>query len=455
MTNHQRLLCLTALAIGCATDEAPEDDFTETEQAVTCPAPPLDIARSFAVTDPAILAKFSFQRVMTKINTTANSTITPLRLYKDWMATWETCSPGVDPNGYGIRCTRPESQFGAIDPFAATGPRFVPVALMNRFDLAPANGADCGEYRIVYALLSSPADRAFIIFEARLPNPRPGLGLAGCAGVADFWARLSTTADVATRATRLERFYFTGITAEGLTFSPVVTAANYGLAASGAPTGKGQIRTNFFADLTEWHLREFKLQKPCTAGASCRLAVAQTTVKTNPAGELFRGTHARTVAFETSFLAQVPALSRRNPARIGMATQNAHNEWESSAQATEVVYRGFTRASFRSQIRAAIANPNLSVNNLLDRATTQTCGGCHQHSNSTPDLGDNVRWEPSLGFVHVDEGRNLSPALNLVFLPRRRAVMKAFLDRQCLPPPPGAEEPAADVTIGGAALDAH
>jgi hypothetical protein len=452
MTKRQLSLCLTVFAIGCATDET-DVELGDTEQAVTCPAPPLAIERSFAVTDPAILAKFSFKRVMTRINTTANSNITPLQLYKDWMATWAACPAGVDPNGYGIRCARPESQLGAIDPFATTGAHFAPVALMNRFDLAPSNGADCGEYRIVYALVDRPdGDRAFIIFEARLPNPSPALGLAGCAGVADFWARLSTTADVATRATRLERFYFTGITAEGLTFSPVVTAANYGLSATGAATGKGQIRTNFFADFVEWHLREFKLQKPCAAGTACKLSVAQVTVKTNPAGELFRGTHARTAAFEASFLNQVATLSRKNPATVGMATQNSHNEFESSAQGPEVVYRGFTRASFRTQIQSKITNPNLTVNNILDRATTQTCGGCHQHSNATPSLGDNVRWEPSLGFVHVDESSNLSPSLRLMFLPRRAAVMKSFLDRQCAP---GAPAPADDLTIGGAALDAH
>jgi len=450
--NKLSTIWLSILVVGCATDDPEDLELGDTEQAVTCPAPAITVGRSLAVTDPAILAKFSFQRVMNKITTTAKSTITPLQLYKDWMATWAACGPNVDPNGYGIQCTRPESQFGSFNPFATTGARFVPVALMNRFDLAPSSGADCGEYRIVYALRDRPGDRAFIIFEARLPNPRPAAGLAGCTGVADFWAKLSLDSDVASRATKLERFYFAGITAEGLTFSPVVTAANYGLGATGAANGKGQIRTNFFADFTEWHLREFKLKKPCAAADACKLAMAHVTVKTNPAGELFRGTHANTAAFEASFLNQIATLSRRNPATMAMTTQNAHNEFESSAQAPEVVYRGFTRASFKTQIQAKITNPNLTANHILDRATTQTCGGCHQHSNGA-DLGDGARWPSSLGFVHVDESSNLSPALTTVFLPRRQAVLKAFLDRQC-----GAAAPAMEstegLTIGGAALDA-
>ncbi len=442
-------LMFSAAALGCVDDDT-DPELDEIEQAVTCPTPALNTMRSLAVTDPTILAKFSFQRVLSAINASANGTSTTLTLYKDWMATWGQCSnPAVDPNKYGIVCPRPETQFGAFNPFATTGQRFVPVALMNRFDLAPTSGADCGEYRVVYALTGAVDDRAFIIFEARLPNPNPAAGLDGCAGVADFWARLSTVSDVAVRATRLERFYFTGITAEGLTFAPVVTAANYGLAANGTATGKGQIRTNFFADFREWHLREFKLGKPCLRGESCKLSVKPVTVKTNPADELFRGTHANTAAFEAAFLNQIGTLSRANPATLGMTTANSHNEFESSAQGPNVVYNSFTRASFRSQIQARITTPGLTVANILDRATTQTCGGCHQHSNSA-DLGNGARWPDSLGFVHVDEQRNLSPALTTVFLPRRAAVLKSFLDRQCA----GIQTTDDGRTLSGAEVDA-
>jgi hypothetical protein len=432
--NPSRLapLLVAGSLVGCIDDV---DDVTlgESEHALTCPTPAINTARSLAVTDPTILAKFSFQRVMTAINTTGKSTGTPLQLYRDWMSSWGVCdAPGVDPNGYGLVCPRPEAQFATFNPFLTTGPRFTPVALMNRFDLAPTSGADCGEYRIVYALQGG--DRAFIIFEARLPNPNPAAGLAGCAGVASFWANLSTDASATSRATKLERFYFTGLTAEGQTFVPVVRAANYGLASTGTATGKGQIRTNFFAQFQEWHLREFKIGKPCAAGATCKLAVTHVTVKANPADELFRGTHARSAAFEATFLNQIGTLSRRNAATVAMATNNAHNEFESSSQNTEVAYRGFTRASFRTQIQAKITNPNLTVNNILDRATTQTCGGCHQVSNGV-NLGDGITWPSSLGFVHVDETGTLSPALTNVFLPRRATVLKSFLDKQCTQTP--------------------
>ena len=64
------LLCISSLVVGCTTDDPTDDDVdvAETEQAVTCPAPAIDTNRSLVVTDPVILAKFSFQRVMNKIN---------------------------------------------------------------------------------------------------------------------------------------------------------------------------------------------------------------------------------------------------------------------------------------------------------------------------------------------------------------------------------------------------
>lgn len=447
-TRSLHLLFAATTLAGCVSGED-DLDLGEVEQAVSCPVPALVTERSLAVTDPEILAKFSFQRVMTAINTSASGTGTPLQLYKEWMATWGACTdPAVDPNGYGIVCPRVETQLGAFNPFATTGARFVPVALMNRFDLAPTNGADCGEYRVVYAMQGGNG-RAFIIFESRLPNPDVAAGATGCAGVADFWAKLSTDASVTSRATKLERFYFTGITAEGKTFKPVVAAANYGLASAGAAFAKGQIRTNFFGQFQEWHLREFKLKKPCATGAACKLSVAHTTVKTNPADELFRGTHTRSAAFQTSFLNQVGTLSRVNPATIAMTTNNNHNEFESSAQVTDVVYRDFTQAAFRTQIQSKITNPRLTVNNILDRATTQTCGGCHQHSNFV-NLGDGVTWPSSLGFVHVDENRTLSDALRLSFLPRRAAVLKSFLDRQCS----GTATVDDGLTLSGASHDA-
>jgi len=432
-------------AAGCTSDPG----LGASEHELTCPVPAIDPARSLAVTDSTALARFSFQRVMDAIVASANATNSSLAAYQAWMSTFAAClDPAIDPNGYGIACPRVELELGLINPFLAIGPRFVPVALTNRFDLAPSSGSDCGEYRIVYALVDSLLDRALLIFEGRLPNPTPAAGLAGCTPVADFWASLSADPSAASRAAKLEQLYFTGLSSGGVTFAPVVRAQSFGLAADGSATAPGQIRTNMFVKALEWQLREFKLAKPCAQAASCALSFRHVTVKTNPANELFAGTHANAPAFQAEFVTQVGALSSSDLNTISMSTSDSFNEFESVSQRTDVVYKGFATAQLRTQIQGAITSPALTVDNILDRATTQTCGGCHQQSNNV-NLGGGVTWPGSLGFVHIDENKNLSAALTQKFLPHRAAVLGSFLDAQCGGAAPA---PVAGRTVSGAAL---
>jgi len=444
---------LCKIALGCiaftgCTTEAP--GVGQTVDEITCPVPTLDTTRSLMVTDPAALANFSFQRVMTAITTSGRATNTPLAMYQAWMATFANCSdPKIDPNGYGITCPRIESTLGSINPFQPTGPRFTPVALANRFDLAPTNGADCGEYRIVYALQGGNG-RAFIIFEGRLPNPTPASGISGCTPVADFWAQLSTDPSATSRAAKLDKFYFTGLPG----FAPVVDASHYGLANSISTNArnKGQIRTNMFVQFQQWHLREFQLSKPCATNASCTLSVEHVTSKVNPANELFTGTHANAPAFQSAFLSQIPALSAGTAATIGMTNGNNFNEFESVSQgSTDVLYANFTQASFQAQIAAKITTPGLTVQNILDRATTQTCAGCHQLSaGAHAQLGGGVVWPASLGFVQINETSQLSPALTTSFLPQRSAVLTAFLRSQCT----GTFVAKAGTNLAGGSIDA-
>ncbi len=52
-----------------------------------------------------------------------------------------------------------------------------PLAVFNRFDLAPADWIHCGEHRIVYGKENpddpAPPNRFLLIFEAAVPNPEP------------------------------------------------------------------------------------------------------------------------------------------------------------------------------------------------------------------------------------------------------------------------------------------
>jgi hypothetical protein len=318
--------------------------------------------RSIVVRDPEILALFPFSRTMSQIR---GSMLLPgeayasgesrLAIYQRWMRSFGTGADGcdragVDPNGYGLVCPRlPEAQLAAIDPFADGATiHFEPVGLFNRFDLTPADGRTCGEHRIVYAMTTEGGapfnGRAFIIFEAALPNPTPSSGVEGCLAVAQFWQGLSDDPDINSRAAKLEAFYYGGTAIPG--FPPVVAAFNYGLNdGSGAVLrGRpGQIRTNFFIDFREWHLREFKLRKNCPTPTTCRQLFAHQTVKVNPAEELFAGTHANADAYQAEFITQVASLAAPDLNLIAMTTGNTFNEFESISQATNVVYRGRRR----------------------------------------------------------------------------------------------------------------
>ncbi|NUP08541.1 MAG: hypothetical protein HOW73_21030 [Polyangiaceae bacterium] len=464
-----------ALGAGCADDKwdpSIEDmeDVDEASLAATCPdVSGTNIQRSMVVTDPEVLSKFAFSRIVSRIRLTANlpATETNVALFQRWMRSFDA-SPAagdcddarIDPNGYGIVCPRlPEAKLATVNPFAAASTvKFEPVGLFNRFDLAPTNGAHCGEYRIVYAMNSTNPNisgRAFIIFEGMLPNPAPQSGIDGCLPVAQFWQGLTADADVNSRAAKLEKFYITGGAVPGA--APVVEAAHYGLAEGAtAAHGSGQVRTNFFVDFAEWHLREFRLRRTCTTDSdlsTCKLAFEHVTVKVNPAEELFTGTHPKSASFVTNFVNQVPTLAAAGLNGIKMNPQNQFNEFESISQATNVVYANFDNAAIRNAVATKLSQigSTLTPDQIFHRATTQTCAGCHQVSPGQA-LGGGLTWPSTLGFVHIDEASNLSPALTSVFLPRRKQVMEKFINDRCDGSVPAAE--AADVTIGGSPIDA-
>lgn len=194
----------------------------------------------------------------------------------------------------------------------------------------------------------------------------------------------------------------------------------------------GQTRTNFFIDFAEWRLREFKLRRVCPTATTCTLRFDHVTVKTNPAEELFSGAHARASDFQTTFIGQVRRLASGDLNQIAMSVSNNFNEFESSAQSGAVLYRNGTTAALRSRIQTELTQlgSRLTPNNILDRASTQICGGCHQLSAGTT-LGGGLTWPTSGGFVHIDESGGLSPALTNVFLPHRKRVLEKFItDRE-------------------------
>jgi hypothetical protein len=429
----------------------------------------IDPRRSLAVTDQAILTRFSLQRVLGQlVSQSGVSGLTSLGLFQQW---WDVqnpkpglgrgahCDDQVDAtlgpvlNGFPYSC-RPAPSEGAqasCDPFAAgSACAYIPIGLFNRFDLMPENGAFCGEYRIVYGKqtgIANTDDRNLIIFEAAMPNPLPLLGLEGCRSVVQFWAGLSDVNDIETRAAQLEQFYFEGLLIAVPPVPAVIRIEHFGDNAA----GRGQIRTNQFSNPSPriWSLREFKLRRECGLLTCSSLKVVPVTAKDSPHGPLFAvATHPKTAAFQSYLPGQVQALSGATIPDIDEEIPDTYNSGQSQATSltTETNYLanlGADASPLRDALGASLANQGstLTVDHIVARVQALSCAGCHRLSNGA-DLGGGITWPPSLGFTHVTERETevvdgstrylLSEALNGTFLPHRQDVFERYLSKSLL-----------------------
>jgi hypothetical protein len=432
-----------------------------------CVPPTLDVDRSLVVHDPALLApKFGLKRTLDQIiQTSGNPGSTTAQALLQTMLDSFNATSFVHPvSGKTIPVTpRPaEATLSAADllnPASAVG--MIPVGLFNRFDLAPADGSNCGEYRIVYARRNPPLPlkRFLIIFEAKLPNPNPPSGLAGCQPIVKFWADLTAEPSDAQRIASLETFYYTGVSG----FGAVVTHANYGLPL-------GQVRVNMFMQLP-WVLREHR-----TALVGGIPVFKADTIKRNPLVEWFDVpanlppgiTPADQQAFRSHFLNKpvcdlmLPDRANATPTDaqiingIGADFDPAGDDFESISQGTVDEPASHLDPAFATDVTTrigALGVSTVTTANLMNRAGAMTCGGCHEFSN-TKDLTSAVKWPPSKTFVHIDEGGGLSLALTSFFIPRRREIVSRFV---CDPTPeqvPVVQCPAADAEPPAAAADA-
>jgi len=458
------LACLAALALGACQSAVPEPSAPDsvplhsdrggigvmTQPLSQTPVPTLDTRRSFAATEVDITSQFSLQAVLNQLaaqNGTAG--LSGADLFREL---WDTQNPspgqpdlpaggphcsdnGGTLNTFPYPCRTAEGQ-QAVTGASPNITSYSAVGLFNRFDLAPADGADCGEYRIVFAKTTGGGTRSFIIFEAVLPNPRTDLGLEGCRPVANFWRDLTSDPTPSSRATKLKSFYFTGLTG----FSPVVHYANYGA----NPRGVGQVRVNMFIG-SPWFLREFKTSRTCPS-TGCTLKFVPSTVKTNPFGGLFKAGSSLPLAadFQTNFFpSQVAALATGDVNTFNYTVPDKYNAGGSDSQTFGGVDDYLTQFNGNTNLRNAIQaqlttmGSPLTPENIVARAQALSCGGCHQSSTGA-NLGGGITFPFSAGFVHNTENQEtgpegqrfiLSDALTLTFLPHRAQVMASFLGK--------------------------
>jgi hypothetical protein len=439
---------------------------TSTVYEITAPEPAVDPAScpppdgtrpdpTLVNTDEFVLARFSLERVFSQLVKLAGvQRQTATELYQQLWDSMDTsasakfrgphCDDSDPPsvNGFPIECPRPEVTLKDSKPS-----RLVPVALTNRFDVAPADGLNCGEYRIVYAMKPfTEADRNFIILEGVMPNPRPNRGLSACRPIVDFWESLAFY-DVTRRSGRdtladaLEWFYFKGIPG----FGPVVEPTHLGLSGRGRADGPngGQVRTNMFVSGTTWQLREFHLGKECR-GRSCRLEFQPAAVGNNPFPPLFDSSNPDPLAaqFQGEFISQVESLSNDDVNLISMNLDDRFNAGQSTSTGFNDAYltqaiigvlnKSFTFTNALQSELLRIGRTDITPFDITARATTQSCAGCHKIADGTPlslDGAGGPVWPVSRqpdGFVHIDENSFLSPALWCTFLPFRKSILDGF-----------------------------
>jgi len=444
------------------------------------PAAAIDPHRSLFVHDRTTLdagPDFSLRRTLNQIATQVAPSVPGTTAVSIFRQLWDTQNPapgvvassphctdnGSTINGYPIQCPRAEGNeaLGADAVVDARMNQYPVLALVNRLDLAHQGWRNCGEFRIVYGKGGNGPAKNLIIFEAVLPNPKPGCR-EGCLPVAQFWKSLSSINNGLARAQELEKFYYNGLPG----FRPVVHVDHYsatGVSGGYGSSGSGQIRTNEFLQ-GPWTLKEFKTVIDCAA-APCTFNLVPIMVKVNPFPQLWNESdpHINGPDFRADTVAQLARLSSGELMKIGYDVDQKNDDGESISQGAADNYRNHMNAAAVFGFRALLGGGPLTADQIANRALAQSCHGCHQPSGFginvpgaigavTTPVGSPVpvvdAWPNALRFVHVDSnvpaaqpelaanpaafgaglGQQISPALLDFFLPDRKNFLLGQLN---------------------------
>ena len=407
----------------------------------------LDASRSLLVTDKAILAQFTMQDVLQKIlDDSFDQSQTPADIIVDLANQRQSCD---DFNGFPQQDNSNTPDFcsdagTALDIFEANNnielSYYQPIALLNRFDLAPADGANCGEYRIAFAGNNIFEPRVnFFIFEAKMPNPNPQLGLEACRPIVDYWERLTHERDVNVRAAALYAFYFEGV--EG--FDPAIQADHF----LGSNNGSGSLRLNARVDQTSnWVFMQFHNETAENCAPTCTFNMRQAPLENVPfpelAGDVAGFPEAQ--AFQGAVIASLQTPGQQlladtiSSLSIGLPESVYLGRQHSPLTPAESV-ADFASANFVAAIQDQLDTVGsfLTPENVLNRVHTLSCGGCHNQHTDT--LGAPLVLETAtqlVEFLSINEEAGpdgqrftVKPAMLDVFLPEREAIILGFLDQ--------------------------
>lgn len=412
----------------------------------------LDARRSMVITDVALLQGFTFTRFLDQLIARSGvQNLTAAQLYRQWFDTQNPMPGLADPagphcndfltlgevsfNGFPRRCPTSEGQLAAT-PYGED--EYVPIAVVNRFDQTPPDGSNCGQFRVVFARRMAPRLRLHVILEPVMPNPKPSKGLEGCRAVAQFWADLTKVDSMIERRTKLEQFYFDGIPG----VPPVIDPAHFG--------ATGGIRTTQIAVVgAAPRMYQFHVTKDCSSGP-CTLRMTPDVLPNMPYGRLFDSTEntSQAQAFQDAFVEQVPNLAVHDVNEYFMNIPRTYLMGESDPldDEKEFEYRTpFNRSktinpTFRNRIQAkltAIAS-TLSPEQIILRAETQNCVGCHFLSGT---VGEGLVFPRAIDDTqHITEDQLeagelgaasryvISSALRDTYVPHRMRILIDFLN---------------------------
>jgi hypothetical protein len=335
----------------------------------------------------------------------------------------ETTNGTPSLNGFPLMCGRLEAQqFDNLDVWQ-------PLAIVNRLDLAPADGANCGQQRMIFANNSFIGNsRMFIIVEAMVPNPSPECGVEACRPIAEFWSSLEQVDDPTLRGALLQDVFLrSGIGS----FGPFMNSDHLG------PDG-GQVRTNNFNDFV-WTLREFHFQS-----APAVLPLPQ-PVAESPNGELWNDLSPlpQGEACRESFLAAASGVLGDNLSAMTFPVAQACKDAESPNdffRQDYVTHLASGSGDFIARLDSIASTAGLTAFDIAARARfAGSCMGCHQEASGS-NLGGGLTAPFQGDFVQVSEFTTencgdgtlcfgVSEAMRNTFLPHRLSVQNELLSR--------------------------